>query len=320
MSEKVVVTDYVFPNIETERAVIEDTEAEFVVANASTPEEVIEASRGATALINNYVPITAEVFDELPDLDVVARYGIGVDGIDVEAATDHGVKVVNVPDYCIDEVSAHAFALILACEREIPQYANHVESGGWDWEVRKPISRFCEKTLGLVAFGKIARAVAEKAEGFGLDVLAYDPHVPVEVMDDHGVERVGFEELLSRSDVVSAHPPLIDETEGLIDDWAFECMQSHATFVNTSRGPVVDEDALYRALVDGEIGRAGIDVMETEPPEDSRLFDLDNCIVTPHVAWYSESSIADLQRTTAEEVARVITGDEPRNLVNPAVQ
>lgn len=319
MPEKVVVTDYVFPNIDTERDIIEGTGAAFVVANASTPEDVIEAGQDATALINNYVAITAEVFEELPELNVVARYGIGVDGIDIEAATDHGVKVVNVPEYCVDEVSAHALGLILACERQIPRYDTHVKAGGWDWEAAKPLSRFCEKTLGLVAFGKIARSVAEKGQGFGLDVIAYDPYVSAEEMANYGVEKVGFEDLFGRSDIVSAHPPRTDKTEGLISDRAFECMQSHATFVNTSRGSVVDQDALYSALVEGEIAMAGIDVMMTEPPGDSPLFDLENCIVTPHVAWYSEASMADLQRITAEEVARVITNEEPRNLVNPAV-
>ena len=319
MSDKVVVTDYIFPDVDTERDIIEDTGASFVAANASTPKEVIEVGQDATALINNYVAITAEVFEELPDLKIVARYGIGVDGIDIEAATNHGVKVVNVPEYCVDEVSTHALGLILACERQIPRYDTHVKAGGWDWENAKPLSRFCEKTLGLVAFGKIAQSVAEKGHGFGLDVLAYDPYISAEEMADHGVEKVGFEDLFGRSDIVSAHPPKTDRTEGLISDRAFECMQPHATFVNTSRGSVVDQDALYRALVDGEFAMAGIDVMKTEPPGDNPLLDLENCIVTPHVAWYSEASIADLQRITAEEVARVITGKEPRNLVNPAV-
>lgn len=315
----VVVTDYDFPDIEIERDVL-GPDATVRGADATTPEEVIAAAEGAEGLLVQYAPITGAVFDALEDLRVVARYGIGVDNVDLERATDHGVAVTNVPDYCLDEVPEHALALLFACERKTSLYDRQIAGGGWDWKAGKPIRRLRGKTLGLAGFGTIPRSFVRKAESLGFEFVAYDPFVETGEMAEYGVEKVDFEGLCERSDVVSIHAPLTPETEGLFDAAAFDRMKETATLVNTARGAIVDVDDLYDALVDGDIGAAGLDVMPEEPPDREALFDLDSVVATPHVAWYSEASIATLRRTAAEQVRTVLEGGAPEHLVNEGVR
>lgn len=315
----VVVTDYDFPDIEIERDVL-GPDATVRGADTTTPEEVIAAAEGAEGLLVQYAPITGAVFDALEDLRVVARYGIGVDNVDLERATDHGVAVTNVPDYCLDEVPEHALALLFACERKTSLYDRQIAGGGWDWKAGKPIRRLRGKTLGLAGFGTIPRSFVRKAESLGFEFVAYDPFVETGEMAEYGVEKVDFEGLCERSDVVSIHAPLTPETEGLFDAAAFDRMKETATLVNTARGAIVDVDDLYDALVDGDIGAAGLDVMPEEPPDREALFDLDSVVATPHVAWYSEASIATLRRTAAEQVRTVLEGGAPEHLVNEGVR
>ncbi|MFB6157691.1 MAG: C-terminal binding protein [Haloferacaceae archaeon] len=315
-----VVTDYDFPDLDIEHDVL-DGVAALRAADASTPAAVIEAAEGAEALLVQYAPITREVFAALDDLRVVARYGIGVDNVDLDAATDHGVYVTNVPDYCLDEVAEHALALLLTCERNTARYAADLADGGWDWKVGRPMDRLRGKTLGLVGFGAIPRRLAAKVAGLGFDVLAHDPHVDEGTFAEHGVEGVGLDDLLDRSDVVSAHAPLTPETEGMLDAEAFARMKDDATLVNTARGGLVDVDALEAALAAGDLGAAGLDVLPTEPPGEERrsLLARDDVVATPHVAWYSEDSMRELRRRTAGAARAALRGDVPEHVVNDEV-
>lgn len=255
----------------------------------------------------------------MPGDQVVGRYGIGVDTVDLDAATDHGVPVVNVPDYCLDEVSTHAMALILSCVRKVARFDREVKEGTWDWKQGKPIHRLTDHTLGLAGFGRIPQTLVEKAAAFGLSVIAYDPYLTSDEIAEHGVRKVDFEQLLTESDVLSVHVPLTDETRGLFDADAFEKMRSYAFIVNTARGAVLDTDALADALDAGELAGAGLDVLPEEPPERSPLIGRDDVVLTPHVAWYSEDALAALRRTVTNEVIGVLRGEDPMNPVKTAV-
>jgi len=319
MSHTVVLSDNKTVDPETQEEILEAAGADIEILGEKTEEALAEALQGADALITDAAtPVTADVLAATDTLDVVGRAGIGVDNVDVSAADKHGITVVNVPDYCLDEVSTHALSLMLACARSVPRYDRATRAGEWDWKAGRPMFRVRGKTVGLAGFGGIARRLASKLRTFGADVLAYDPHVDAETMTDYGVEKVGFDGLLARSDYVSIHIPLFEETRGLFDADAFAAMKDEAIVVNTSRGGVIDEDALIEALESGDIGRAGLDVLEDEPPaEDNPLLSMDDAVVTPHTAWYSEESRRDLSRSVARDVAAVLQGEEPKNPVDP---
>ena len=312
----IVVTDYNYPDLDIERELASDAGVDLRTAAAETPAEVAEAGRGADGLLVQHAPVTAEVFAELDDLAVVGRYGIGLDNVDVKAATDRGVAVVHHPSYCVDEVSTHAVTLTLSCLRHVGGYDRDVKAGTWDWTTGRPLHRLSGLTLGLAGFGQIPRRVAAKASAFGLDVVAYDPYVSAEEVAHGGAEKVSFDELLARSDAISVHAPLTDETRGLFDADAFAAMRESAVLVNTSRGAVVDVDALAAALDAGEIRTAALDVLPEEPPRDSPLLDHDDVLLTPHVAWYSEESTAELRRGVTEDVLRILAGESPERPAN----
>jgi D-3-phosphoglycerate dehydrogenase len=230
-----------------------------------------------------------------------------VDNVDLGAATGKGIVVTKVPDYCIDEVSDHTMALLLALVRKIPSSSARTHAGKWEMKAVVPIHRLRGSVMGLVGFGRIPQLVAPKAQSFGMKVLAFDPFVPADVFTRAGVERVEFLELLRRSDYVSVHTPLVPETRGLFNKDTFAQMKPGAYLVNTARGPIVDERALADAL----------DVMTQEPPPSSPLFGRDNVIITPHTSFYSEESLEELQTKAAQEVVAVLSGKAPRNPVNP---
>lgn len=316
----VLITDYNFQDTAIEREIFTDAGIDVVEGDVQSPEGIVEAAttHDVDALLIQFADVTDAVFEALPDLRAVGRYGIGYDTIDVRSATKHGVPVLNVPAYCIDEVAEHALALVLACERNVSAFDTQVQGGTWDWKEGRPLFRVGGRTLGLVGFGKIPRTLVEKAAGFDFELLVYDPYVDAQEIEAHGGEKVTFGELLAESDIISVHTPLTDETESLFDADAFERMQDDAVLVNTSRGAVVDTEALHSALVAGELRRVGLDVMPQEPPDDTPLFDLDDAIVTPHTAWYSEDSIHNLRESIATDVVRAIRGDEPEHVVNGA--
>jgi D-3-phosphoglycerate dehydrogenase / 2-oxoglutarate reductase len=317
---KVVITDYVWESLDVEKKTLGDL-AELVALKTKKPEEFIDAAKDCDALLNTYAgPITAEVMGKMPKCRIIARYGIGVDTIDLEAATKAGIIVTNNPTYCIEEVAEHTMALLLASARKIAFYDRLVRSGRWEVPPGKPIFRLVGRTLGLVGFGNIARQVAVRAAAFGMRVLYADPFVKEGQFDSPG-KKVEMETLLRESDFVSLHPPLTPETRKLMNDAAFSKMKPSAFLVNCARGPVVDTGALVRALDAKKIAGCALDTTDPEPlPDPHPLRGRDNVIVAPHAAWYSEQAMAGLQAGAPGEVRRVLSGEWPVNVVNRAVK
>jgi len=314
---KVVIADYYYESIHQEQAVMAELGAELKDYHCTTEDEVIAVAEGCDALICQFAPITRRVIETLTNCKVIVRYAIGVDNIDLKAAEEHGIYVCNVPDYSIDEVSNQAIALLMDCAKKLTYLANQVKQGNCSYTVIKPLFRMEGKTLGLVGFGRIPRLVAKKMAGFGLDIITYDPMVNEQAAKELGVTPVSLDELLERSDYISVHCPLMESTHHMFNKETFQKMKNTAIFVNTARGGVVKEEDLIWALENGEISMAGLDVTETEPiPMDHPLLKLDNAVVTPHAAWYSEEAVKSLQLKVAEEVARVLRGEDPKNPVN----
>ncbi|RFU69445.1 C-terminal binding protein [Peribacillus saganii] len=318
---KVVVTDYEYKSLQPEKDALSHLDVEFVPAQCRTEEEVIEACKDADGILNQYAPISRKVIENLQNCKVIARYGVGVNTVDLEAATEKGIIVGNVTDYSIDEVSDHAFALLLALARKVVKLNNEVKGGVWDFNLGKPVFRLRGRTLGLVGLGRIPQALAKKAQAFGLRVVAFDPFMPAEAAKELNVELLELNEVCSQSDFVSVHAPLMESTRGMISDEQFNSMKKEAFIINTARGPVIDEQALIRALQAGKIAGAGLDVVEEEPlSADSALLSMDNVIITPHIAWYSEQSEVELQSKSAQNVADVLSGYYPSYLVNRDVK
>ncbi|MBI3402238.1 MAG: C-terminal binding protein [Acidobacteria bacterium] len=316
----VAVTDSVFPSLDAAGTVLSAIGAELRLADGSTPDAILRAARSADAILVTYAKITADIIQQLTRCRIVSRFGIGVDNVDLAAATAKGIVVTKVPDYCIDEVSDHAMALLLAAVRKIPFSDARVHAGEWKMPSVVPIHRLRGTTLGLVGFGRIPQLVAPKARAFGMHVLASDPFVAAPVMEAAGVEPVTFDQLVERSDYISIHAPLTPETRHLFDAGVLRRMKPTAYLVNTARGPLVDEAALVEALTEGRIAGAALDVVEQEPPASgSPLLTCRNLILTPHTGFYSDESLVELQTKAAEEVVRVLGGQPPRNPVNPEV-
>lgn len=316
----VAVTDSVFPDLEPATQMLAALGAEIRLAEAPTPEGILTVAREADGILVTYAQITAGVIEQLQKCRIIARFGIGVDNVDIAAASEAGIVVTRVPDYCIDEVSDHALALLLALARKIPFANRQVQAGRWEMQAVVPIHRLRGRTLGLVGFGQIPQTLAPKAQALGLDVITYDPYISDEVAAESGVRRVSFETLLQTADYVSIHAPLTEETRSMFSRDAFEQMKPNALLINTARGPLIDEEALAEALDAGHLAGAGLDVMPQEPPPaDSPLLDRDNVVLTPHMAFYSEESLIELQTKAAQEVARVLGDEPPRYPVNPEV-
>ena len=314
---KILITDCDHPSVEIEKEILSEIDSEFLLAHCNTENEVIKVAQDADGIINQYAPITRRVIDSLKKCKVIVRYGVGVDNIDIEAATEYGIIVANVPDFCIDEVSTHAMALILACARGIILLDSKIKEKKWDFTLAKPLFRTHGKILGLFGLGKIARAVAKKASGFGLKIIAYDPYIS---KADHEIELVKFSKLLSVSDFISIHAPLTIETRHYFGENELKKIKKTAYLINTARGPIIDERALYLALEEKWIAGAALDVMEEEPPDwKNSLLKLDNLIITPHVSFYSEESYVELKTKTAKTLLSVLKGELPRAIVNPQV-
>ncbi|HEX9532004.1 MAG TPA: C-terminal binding protein [bacterium] len=312
----VVVTDAVSPSLDIERSVLGAVGAHLMTLQATREDELLEAVEDADGLLVCYAPVTQRVIERASRCRVIARYGIGVDNVDLQAAAARGIVVTNVPDYCIEEVSDHALALILACARRVVHLDRLVHTGRWDPKDALPIRRLQGQVLGLVGFGKIPRRVAAKAAGVGLLPVTFDPFVDAATCAAHGAKKVDLSTLLTEADFVSVHAPLTAQTRGLIGDAQLRRMKPTAFLINTARGPVVREAALVKALQAGWIAGAALDVVETEPlPPTHPLMTLPQVLLTPHVAFYSQESMQELQRKAAEEVARVLTGHAPHYAV-----
>jgi D-3-phosphoglycerate dehydrogenase / 2-oxoglutarate reductase len=312
----VAVADSVFPNLDPATKVLSEIGAELQLAADSSPESVMTLAADADAVLVTYAKINADMIRQMKKCRIISRFGIGVDNVDLDAATQQGIVVTKVPDYCIDEVSDHAMALLLTAVRKIPLANEQVHSGTWKMPNVVPIHRLRGSVLGLVGFGRIPQLVAPKAKSFGMRVVASDPYVPMDVFKNLGVERVEFADLLKMSDYVSIHSPLTPETKGLFNADAFGKMKKGSYVVNTARGPIVDEAALAAAIDSGHIAGAALDVMTNEPPTGSPLIGKRNVIITPHTSFYSEESLVELQTKASQEVANVLTGKAPRNPVN----
>ncbi len=317
---KVVITDYVWESLDVEKRILGKL-ADLTALKTKTPDEFLGEAADCDALLNTYAgAITAETMARMPKCKIIARYGIGVDTIDLVAATAAGIIVTNNPTYCIEEVAEHTMALLLACARKIPFYDRAVRAGTWAVPPGKPLFRMAGSTIGLVGFGNIARQVAVRAAAFGMRVLFSDPVVKEGQFKVPG-KKVTLEKLLKESDFVSVHPPLTPKTRGMIDDDAFMQMKPTAFLINCSRGPVVDTAALVRALDERKIAGCALDTIDPEPlPEPHPLRGRENVIITPHAAWYSEKAMVGLQEGAPNEVRRVLTGEWPVNVVNPAVR
>ena len=317
---KVVLTDYVWDSLEVEKKILAGL-AELVPLQTKKPEEFLAQAADCDALLNTYAgPITAEAMAKMPKCRIIARYGIGVDTIDLEAATRAGIIVTNNPSYCIEEVAEHTMALLLAGARKVAFYDRLVRSGKWAVPPGKPMFRLAGATLGLVGFGHIARQVAVRAGAFGLKVLYADPFVKEGQFPEPG-RKVELPELYRDSDFVSVHPPLTPETRGMIHDEAFAQMKPTALLINCARGPVVNTDALVRALDAKKIAGCALDTTDPEPlPDPHPLRGRENVLITPHAAWYSEAAMVGLQAGAPNEVRRVLSGEWPVNVVNKAVK
>jgi len=316
----IAVADSPFPNLNPAEAILSELDAELVMADEPTVEGILKVASEADGLMVTYGQITVDVIAGLEKCRVIGRFGLGVDNIDIEAATKAGIAVVYVPDYCIDEVSDHAMAMLLNLARKVSFSNSLVQAGRWEMPAVTPLSRLRGRTLGLAGFGQIPRVVAPKAQAFGLKVIAFDPYIDNDVAAALDVELVDFETLLQTSDYVSIHVPMMPETENLFDADAFAQMKPDALLVNTARGPLVDTDALAKALDAGEIGGAALDVMPVEPPPaDSPLLGRDNIILSPHTAFYSVEALDELQTKTARGVVDVLKGEKPVYPINPEV-
>jgi D-3-phosphoglycerate dehydrogenase / 2-oxoglutarate reductase len=317
---KVVSTDAQrFPPT-VEPGILAEVGAELVAVQCKNQDDVIAVTRDADGVLASLTPMTRPVIETWTRMKVIARYGIGVDSVDLQAATDHGVYVTNVPDFCYDEVSDTAISLILAVARKVVAMHQLVKQGTYNRSLAYPIYKLRGKTLGLVAFGRIAQAVARKAVPFGLKILAYDPYAKPEAFGDFPVEFVGLEDLLKRSDVVSLHTPLNSETRHMIGQTQFQMMKPTAFFINTARGSVVDQQALTKALTEKWIAGAGLDVLEKEPPDpNDPILDLDNVVFTPHYASYSEEAYQEVREKAARQIVQALRGEVPTCLVNREV-
>ncbi|QIO25224.1 C-terminal binding protein [Haloarcula sp. JP-L23] len=317
MTHRVVFTDHTFDDLDIEREILAEADAELVDAAASD-EPLADLVTDADGILVMYDEIDAGLIRSMSECQVISRTGIGVDNVDIDAATEAGIHVTNVPDYCIPEVADHTLGLALALQRKLIEYDRSVEAGEWDVSAGRPMHRLAEQTWGLVGYGNIARAVGDRVEATGMDRIAFDAFLDDEEIRKNGAEPVdSLDELLGRADVVSVHVPLTEETENMVGRAELEAMQNHAYLINCARGGIVDEDALAAALDDGEIAGAGLDVLSEEPPsEDHPLLDDHRMIITPHAAFNSEESVVELRQKAARNARDVLSGELPAYSVN----
>ncbi|RLF60788.1 MAG: C-terminal binding protein [Thermoplasmata archaeon] len=317
---KVAITDADYPSHDIEREVLSELDVEIEKFQCRKEEEVIDSCRYADAILTQYAPITRKVIESLERAKIIARYGVGVDNVDLNAATEKGIYVTNVV-YDISDVADHTVMLILALIRKIHKVYHDVKDKKlWDWKNYHPIQRVKGKTVGIIGLGRVGREVATRLRGFGVRLIGYDPYIDDRMFEEFNVRKVSFDELLVTSDIITIHAPLTEETRHMIGKNEIEKMKEGAMIVNAARGGIVDERALYEALRKGKLSGAALDVLEEEPiRKDNPLLELDNVIITPHMAWYSVDSIEEVQRKAAEEVLRVLKGERPISVVNKEV-
>jgi len=321
---KVVIADYDFGDVSIEQSIVTSAGFELIAAHCKSEDDVIAVAANADAVLTQYAEIGKRAIQSSTLCKVNARYGILVDFVDVDAATANNIIVTNVPnDWCMNEVADHAVALLLALVRKLPNYDRATRAGDWHWQSGRPIQRFQEGTVGLFSFGAIAKEVARRIKGFGVhNIIACDPYADKKDAAAEAVRLVSFEELLEKSDYLVIQAPLTDETRGRFSEAELRRMKKGSILVNTARGPIVRDEDLYRVLSDGWLAGAGLDDIEEEPAKranwkpDNPLFKLENVIITPHAAYYSERSIQIVRRFASEEAVRVLRGEAPLSPVN----
>lgn len=306
-----------------ENAELAKSDLKLECVNATTEDEIIEAGKDADVILTRAAKMSRYVIERLPKLQAIVRYGIGYDTIDLDGATDNGVMAVNVPDFCYEEVSNHAIGMLLICARKLAHQSNTMKNVGYV-EARNllaPTGSITGQTLGIIGCGNIGRMVALKAKVFGLNIIGYDPHVDTKLTDAAGITLKSLQEILKESDYFTLHPFLWHETFHILSEKEFKMMKPTAYVINTSRGPVIDQKALIKALQEKWISGAGIDVFEKEPIDlDDPLLKMDNVILTPHTAFYSDASDKRVRTCVAQEAARVFHGHLPKNVVNKEVK
>jgi D-3-phosphoglycerate dehydrogenase len=313
---KVFITDYGFSNIDCEMKILTAAGAEVIALQCKTADDVIVGASDADALLVQWAPITADVVSRLHKCKVIVRYGIGVDNIDLGAAIGSRIPVCNVPDYCIDEVADHTMALALCLVRRLQFVDRRLRDGIWSLILDSGMSVCREMTFACAGYGKIARAVLQRARAFKFRLAAYDPYVSSSEMEADGVVPMSLDGLFAEADVLSLHSPLTSETRHMVSAARLRCMKTSAILVNTARGELVDTHALALALRQDIIAQAGLDVFETEPlPRDHPLLSCENVLLTSHVAWYSKASIRNLQQLAAFEVVRALRGEPLKSRV-----
>lgn len=311
---RVLLTDRAWPDFSIEREILKSVGAEIVEAENSDEATLIELARDVDGIGTCWAKVTDAVIRAAKNCRVIGRFGIGLDNISVATATELGIPVTYVPDYCVSEVADHTFALLLAAARKIAFYDHLTGAGRYDLQAGVPMQRLAGRTLGLIGFGRIGQAVFHRADGFGLDVVANTPSG-----DDRstGCGMVSFDELLEISDFVSIHAPLSDTTRNLMNQQAFARMKTTAFVINTSRGPIINHADLYKAIQSGQIMGAALDVFDPEPPDLSLpLYQHERVIVTPHAAFLSEQSLTELRTRAATQIADVLAGRTPEYIVN----
>lgn len=323
---KVVITDYDYPDLSIETSILSEIGAEVIGAQCKTEEELIEVAHDAHGILVEYAKVSENVISKMKKCIIIARYGVGVDIVDVKAATENGIIVTNVPGYCVSEVADHAMAMFLTMARRIREYDKAVREGKWHWDAcGYKIHRIAGMTAGIVGYGRIGSAIASRLKPFGLKILVYDPYADKNKIESDGCKPAPFEELLKNSDVIFIQAPLTEETRGMFNRKTFSMMKDGAFIVNTARGPIIENEALYEALSAGKLGGAALDDLEEEPAKQKNwkptnpIFKLNNLVVSPHSAYYSEESLIEARRTAASEVARALTGTLPQNIVNKEV-
>lgn len=312
---KIVLTDNIFPDLILERDMLLKMDAELI--EITDPSILKDECKDADVVINTYEQITKDIIDNMERCKLVIRNGIGVNTIDVNECSEKGIMVANVPTYCLDEVATHVMSLLLALARKITLLNDIVKKGIWDVKKAIPVYSLQGKILGLVGFGKIPRLVNKKATPFGLKLIAFDPFITQEMIAEAGVEKVEWNELIEKSDFISIHCPLTNETKGIFNTAIFKKMKDSAYIINTARGPVINEEDLIKALKEAEIAGAGLDVLTKDNVDiNNPMLAMDNVIITPHTGWYSEESIITRRIQTIESVISVLKGGEPASLIN----
>jgi D-3-phosphoglycerate dehydrogenase len=320
LTYSIVVTDIAWKGLDVEEGILGEIGASLVLAERGDEKELASLVPAADGILTCWKPVTKTVLQHAPKCLSIGRYGIGLDNIDLEFATQAGIVVTNVPTYCVDEVSEHAMAMLLSMARGLAFYDRAIKGGAYDLTAGTPLYRVNGKTLGIVGFGNIGKALYQRAQGFGLKVISYDPKANENSVKGFEVQLVSFPELLRRSDYISIHAPLTAETRQLFNIQAFRQMKPTAFLINTARGDLVNGKDLLEALDQKLIAGAALDVFSPEPPDPcSPLLQHPRMVVTPHAAFNSQESLVDLRQTAARQMADVLCGRTPSHIVNPQV-